>query len=482
MKTRFPALRTFSAALASCLSILTAHAAETTFTYYRFTPIELRDDANADSVQLSEFEFALDTEVVDLSGAIITNPGGDNPEDEGVDNISDLSTGSKWLDFERGPLVFQFQAPTTIDRYRFATANDADERDPIRWQLEGSDDGTSWLVIDERDSEFVPTDRETFTASFIIPTSLEFNILEFSSVRAVLINGGSTSLQWDVINADTRQINQGIGNVTPIGTQPVSPPADSDTNYVLTAGKDAATLTRSLTIRTVAGGTSNYRYVRFSPRKLRDNAQANSTQLAELRFFLSTTPVPVVAVTNPGGDNPQNEAPANVIDGNVGSKWLDFNKGNLVLDFGATVAFDRYELTTAFDAPERDPVRWIMEGSTDGLAWTLIENFTVFDFPTPLARETATQVIPLPGSSLIALPPAPPLVITASTLNFDDQQATLTFTSHESRSYRVTASDDLGDWTTVLEGGIPGASGQATTTVTTPFTPATRGFLRVEEQ
>jgi hypothetical protein len=67
-------------------------------------------------------------------------------------------------------------------------------------------------------------------------------------------------------------------------------------------------------------------------------------------------------------------------------------------------------------------------------------------------------------------------------LNFDDQQATLTFTSHESRSYRVTASDDLGDWTTVLEGGIPGASGQATTTVTTPFTPATRGFLRVEEQ
>lgn len=482
MKPPCPSPVRLLAVLASLLGSLAAPAAEVTFTYYRFTPVELRDDFSADSVQLSEFEFALDTEVVDLADATITNPGGDNPGGEEVENVADLSTASKWLDFNRGPLVFEFPAPVTIDRYRFATANDAEERDPVHWTLEGSTDGTTWQVLDERDSETVPTDRFTYTASFILPEPPVFDILDFSSNPTVLINGGSATLAWDVVIADTRQISQGIGSVPPVGTQLVNPPADADTAYVLTATKDAANLVRTVTLRTVAGGTSNYRYVRFSPRKLRDNGAANSIQLAEFRFFLAATPVPVVAVTNPGGDSPGGEQAANAIDGDSGSKWLDFNKGNLVFDFGSAVTFDRYQLTTANDATERDPVRWILEGSADGLAWTLIENFTAFDFPLPSDRNTATQVIPLPGPSLIALPPAPPLVITAAGFDLEDETATLTFTSHESRSYRVTASDDLVDWSTVLEGGIPGATGQGTTTVTLPVLFTNRGFLRVEEQ
>lgn len=483
MKTPRPSPARMLAALASLLGSLAAPAAEVTFTYYRFTPIELRDDLGANSIQLSEFEFALDTEVIDLADATITNPGGDNPGGEEVENVADLSTATKWLDFNRGPLVFEFPAPVTIDRYRFATANDAEERDPVRWMLEGSTDGTTWLVLDERDSETVPTNRFTYTASFILPEPPEFAILSFSSNPTVLFNGGSATLSWDVVSADTRQISQGIGSVPPVGTQLVNPAANADTPYILTATKDAANLVRTVTLRTVAGGTSNYRYVRFSPRKLRNNGAANSIQLAEFRFFLAATPLTVASVTNPGGDSPGGEEPANAIDGNPGTKWLDFNKGNLVFDFGSPVTFDRYQLTTANDAEERDPVRWILEGSADGLAWTLIENFTAFDFPTPLERETATQAIPLPGSSLIALPPAPPLAITAAGFDLGNETATLTFTSHESRSYRVTASDDLVDWSTVLEGGIPGAPGQGTTTVTLPYIPAgPRGFVRVEEQ
>lgn len=88
----------------------------------------------------------------------------------------------------------------------------------------------------------------------------------------------------------------------------------------------------------------------------------------------------------------------------------------------------------------------------------------------------------MPGPSLIALPPATLLVITSSSFDFNAGQATLTFTSDDHRAYRVTASPDLSDWSKVLAGGIPGAAGQPSTTVTVPFTVSTRGFFRVQEQ
>jgi len=47
-----------------------------------------------------------------------------------------------------------------------------------------------------------------------------------------------------------------------------------------------------------------------------------------------------VTVTNPGGRNPTNERPQNLVDGNIfGTKWLDFNMASnkysfIIFDFG----------------------------------------------------------------------------------------------------------------------------------------------------
>ena len=57
----------------------------------------------------------------------------------------------------------------TIDRYRLATANDFDGRDPTGWTLEGSDDGFDWELIQEVDGFPVPVDRNTYTP--LIPFS-----------------------------------------------------------------------------------------------------------------------------------------------------------------------------------------------------------------------------------------------------------------------------------------------------------------------
>ncbi len=139
-----------------------------TYQYFRFTPTELRDDGSANSVQLSEFQlFNGSTQV---TGATATNPSGDNPSSEQPSKAVDGSVDTKWLDLNKGSLVLTYSSAVTIDNYRWATANDSTERDPIRWTLEGSADGTAWTLIDDRTNEdqSVTTDRKTYLANIDI--------------------------------------------------------------------------------------------------------------------------------------------------------------------------------------------------------------------------------------------------------------------------------------------------------------------------
>ena len=115
----------------------------------------------------------------------------------------------------------------------------------------------------------------------------------------------------------------------------------------------------------------------------------------------------------------------------------------------------------------------------DGTTWSPIENLTAFDFPTPAEREQAIQIIPLPGPSLL---PLPPFEITASAFDRVTGKATLTFRSQENRSYRVTASTTLTDWGTILATGIAGENGEDQTTVAVDFTPLGKVTLRVEKE
>ena len=74
------------------------------------------------------------------------------------------------------------------------------------------------------------------------------------------------------------------------------------------------------------------------------------------------------------GENPPNEVAANVFDGNVNTKWLVFQATGWVQGrFDEPVAVVHYALTSANDAPERDPRDWTLEGSQDGQTWTTLD-------------------------------------------------------------------------------------------------------------
>ena len=376
-------------------------AGEATYRYFRFNPTALRGAGTENSIQLSEFEFLRLGSALSVAGVVVTNPGGDNPPAETPPNIIDLNTNTKWLDFNKGPLVFDFGVPVTIDGYTFATANDSDNRDPVGWNFEGSGDGANWTLLDSINNHPTTTARFTYEPDFMLPDALPPVITSFAASPSIILNGETTELSWTTEEGTTIGIDQSVGPVPATGIQSVSPPDNADTTYTLSVTNPTDTVTATAIARTVAGGAANYQYVRFTPLKMRGAGSENSIQLAEFAFFNAGAPVVPVDVFNPGGSSPLAEGPENLIDGDTGTKWLDPSKNPVEFDFPAPVTFDSYSFTTANDFPDRDPVRWIMEGSNDGFDWDLIDNVSDFDYNVPEARFTPTPEIPLPGPSLI---------------------------------------------------------------------------------
>jgi hypothetical protein len=73
-------------------------------------------------------------------------------EGESKEMAFDNTTSTKWLTGFTPTGWIQFQFPNnqqnTITRYSIASANDVPERDPRNWTLDGSNDGSSWTVVD----------------------------------------------------------------------------------------------------------------------------------------------------------------------------------------------------------------------------------------------------------------------------------------------------------------------------------------------
>lgn len=224
-----------------------------TYQYFRFSPTKLRNGAAANSVQMSELRFYLDG--AQLNGASATNPGGNNPGGEGPANLVDNSTGTKWLDFNKGAVILNYGSPVTINSYRWATANDVPDRDPIRWTLEGSDDTLAWNLLDDRSQsdQSVTTSRrallgeldlnqrpDTPTIAYQVETA--GGIISDSAVG--IANGESATLTWEVVGANSVTLSG--APVSSSGSLVVSPAAT--TAYELVATNTFGAVPTTITV------------------------------------------------------------------------------------------------------------------------------------------------------------------------------------------------------------------------------------------
>ena len=102
----------------------------------------------------------------------------------------------------------------------------------------------------------------------------------------------------------------------------------------------------------------------------------NSSTPAPNWQMIRTTSSPVVIsnIYPTSNNSPSNETAVNAFDGNVGTKYLNFDKQNA----GVTVKLNqgrvvkKFTITTANDAVERDPASYKLYGSNDGVNWILL--------------------------------------------------------------------------------------------------------------
>jgi hypothetical protein len=102
----------------------------------------------------------------------------------------------------------------------------------------------------------------------------------------------------------------------------------------------------------------------------------NSSTPAPNWQMIRTTSSPVVIsnIYPTSNNSPSNEGASNAFDGNVGTKYLNFDKQNA----GVTVKLNqgrvvkKFTITTANDAVERDPASYKLYGSNDGVNWILL--------------------------------------------------------------------------------------------------------------
>ena len=135
---------------------------------------EKRKDSDYGPIQISEVIFKDKNGVIQKPSSVEV-PEGNSPAGEGADNLIDNDPNTKWLEFTHAPVIFKFEKEVEISEYSFITANDAQQRDPVEWNLQvngvtvsevrtgddvfplGRFETTRWLSI-----EVIPTSIITF--------------------------------------------------------------------------------------------------------------------------------------------------------------------------------------------------------------------------------------------------------------------------------------------------------------------------------
>ena len=92
--------------------------------------------------------------------------------------------------------------------------------------------------------------------------------------------------------------------------------------------------------------------------------------------YVAITSTNVVSVTPTSTNSPSGEGASNVIDGSSATKYLNFDRASagftIKLDQGRVI--EKFTITTSNDYAPRDPSKFSLFGSNDGVTWTTIAN------------------------------------------------------------------------------------------------------------
>lgn len=94
------------------------------------------------------------------------------------------------------------------------------------------------------------------------------------------------------------------------------------------------------------------------------NGGVDLIQVSEFTFFSLTA----------RGENSAEEAVGNLTDGNELTNWVDMSTSSWVsFSYFPGTIWNKYEITSAENSPEKDPKDWTLKGSLNGSDWTTID-------------------------------------------------------------------------------------------------------------
>src|ERR1051325_7913320 len=164
-------------------------------------------------------------------------------------------------------------------------------------------------------------------------------------------------------------------------------------NFVQIASNSVAPFTTRFQKQTIFfdNNTPYLVYRLISPTAANAPSTANSVQIAEVELLGVLAPTYVTVPGDPlvpsSNNNPGSEGVANAIDNVTGTKYLNFDAANNALPTGFTVTpgvggtlVSGITLTSANDAPERDPATFVLSGTLDGSNFVQIASGAVPPF------------------------------------------------------------------------------------------------------
>jgi hypothetical protein len=425
----------------------------TPYLTYRLIFPTVANEAAANSMQISEVEllgFLAPTDVTQPGDPIVATSN-NSPGSEGVANSID-NQPTKYLNFDKlntGFTVTPGVGGTLVSGITLTSANDAPERDPASYQLEGSLDGTSFFPISSGPVPAFParfsktyiffTNARAYKAyRLIFPTVANAAAANSMQISEVELLGVVSDLPQDVTqpgdpivaSSNNSPGSEGVANA--IDNQPtkylnfdklntgftVSPragltvvsgltltsandaPERDPASYVLSGAYDGSNFTQIAT-GTIAPFTARfqkttilfdnkipYLQYRLVFPTVANEAAANSMQISEVELLGVLAPtdvtVPGDAIVATSNNSPGSEGVANSID-NQPTKYLNFDKLNtgftVTPGVGDTIVIG-LSLTSANDAPERDPASFTLTGSNDGSNFVDVASGPVPPFPT----------------------------------------------------------------------------------------------------
>lgn len=186
----------------------TASGLSVSYRYYKFNITKVRNIISAtNNTQISELIILNGS--TRLTGGTATNPNGTQVSaGEAPSKILDGYYDTKWCDLSfvsnsnTSTLIIDYTTAQTSTGFTYATANDYPGRDPVRWTFEGSNDGSTWTVIQEQFTDAtITTSRNTLVSTvFNYPThgSAVFNQPQTDYVSLPALPDWNLGTTWTV--------------------------------------------------------------------------------------------------------------------------------------------------------------------------------------------------------------------------------------------------------------------------------------------